>query len=162
MVTREAAVALFGRLDLADNFRHIYCHKPVPPQVAAHFHCPEELFDRPDNSSGWTQSRLVPLFGDPRSGQYVAFDLAQDDLVEVGHGSSPTLAPRFRSWQHYLAERVIRLAESGAAEDELRAFSDAIGFHYLLEILGFLDACLDHPAEEYQARRKTCLEWLPA
>jgi hypothetical protein len=39
--------------------------------------------------------------------------------------------------------------------------AEPISFKYVSEVFAFRGACLDHPAEEYLDRRRTCLESLP-
>jgi hypothetical protein len=161
MAMREDALECLARLGLPEVFRRLYTGGPVAPRVAAHFRCPEAVFYHPDANGSSLKGRMVPLFVDPESGQRVFFDPEAGEFVEAKDGASFVLAPHFRSWQQYLAERLIRIAEAGAGEEELKAVAEATGFKYVQEVLAFRDACLDHPAEEYQDRRRTCLVWLP-
>ena len=45
----------------------------------------------------------------------------------------------FDSWQHFLAYKLLEIADSGATDDELVAVADALGFIHTDELLSLLE-----------------------
>jgi hypothetical protein len=142
MSTREESLAALESLGVADVFADSYRSKNLPRKLDIHFGPPEEFFLAPGTQDLYTNGLLVPLlddgnfrivtFLDPETSCFVQMD------VEEPEDSRTVLT----SWQQYLADVFMGIAESGADDDELAVIAQLIGFQHMDRTLEFMDCSL--------------------
>jgi hypothetical protein len=154
MVTRAEVLGWIRRLGLADVFCRLYLREPVPYHLDVHFGCPEELFSPTGQQSTFTEGGLIPLLDDGNFGLILLFDPLSGQFIEKDIEGGGEVQTRYDNWQQYLAELMIRIADSGADDEKLRGIAEMVGFRYLAETLQFLDSCGNLPFDEYHRRKE--------
>ena len=158
----EARRALF-LLNAFPVFLEAYEGRRLPESLEIYFGCPEEFFLAPDTLLAYTEGRLIPILDDGNFGLITFYDPTSGGLVQKDIESPHEVSARFANWQQYLADIMIRAAESGDDDDRLRSVARLIGFHHFDELLAFFDACRDDPpTEEYYRRKARFFDAIPA
>ena len=114
--TREQAYRALAALKPAPIFLQSYEVKQLPENLDIYFGPPEEFFIAPDTQELYTHGRLVPILDDGHFGLVTLCDPAARTLLQMDV-ESPEDKTVFRHWQQYLAELMIRIAESIDSDD---------------------------------------------
>lgn len=163
MTIRDEARHALGLLNPSPVFLQIYEGRRLPESLDIYFGCPEEFFLAPDTLPAYTEGRLIPILDDGNFDLITFYDPTSGGLVQKDIESPHEVRARFASWQQYLADLMIRIAESIDDDERLRRVARLIDFQHFDELLAFLDACRDHPpAEEYYRRKARFLDAIPA
>lgn len=150
MASRVESLATLESLGVADIFAHSYRSKKLPFSLDIYFGPPEEFFIASDTQETYTEGRLVPLLDDGNFGSVIFFDPETGAFLKkyVESLGEPPIV--FTSWQQYLADLVIRIAESGVDDAELEQIATAIDFLHLDRTLAFMNAADD---DDWSERR---------
>jgi hypothetical protein len=163
MAIRDQARHSLGLLNPSPVFLRAYEDQRLPEDLDIYVGCPEEFFLAPDTLPAYTEGRLIPLLDDGNFGLVTFYDPASGGLVQKDVESPHEVRARFANWQQYLADLLIRIAESIDDDVRLRRVARLIGFHHYDELLAFFDSCRDRPpAEEYNRRKASFLEAIHA
>ena len=115
----------------------------------------------PDQQDRYTQGGLTPLLDDGNFGLVLFFEPATGGFVEKDVERPDDVRHRYENWHQYLANQVIRMAESGVSDERLQSISSEIGFRHLAAAIQFLDRCGDLPADEFERQRQEFLTSVP-
>ena len=139
MATREEAARTLASLDVAEVFVECYRTKRLPLDLDIYFGPPEELFLAPETQDAYTAGRLVPLLDDGNFGVVTFYDPDKRSFVQKDVESPTETLVVLASWQQYLADLFIRVAESGVDDGDLKQVAGLIGFRHMEQALAFLD-----------------------
>ncbi len=163
MTIRDQARHSLELLNASPVFLQAYEGRRLPEDLDIYFGCPEEFFLAPETLPAYTEGRLIPILDDGNFGLITFYDPTSGCLVQKAIESPHEVRARFANWQQYLADLMIRIAESIDDDDRLRRMAHLIDFRQFDELLAFFDACRDHPpAEEYDRRKARFLDAIPA
>jgi hypothetical protein len=143
MSTREESLAALESLGVANVFADSYRSKKLPHNLDIHFGPPEEFFLAPDTHDVYTNGRLIPLLDDGNFGIVTFLDPDTSNFVQVDVEEPEDSRTVLTSWQQYLADVFIGIAESGADDDELAVIAKLIGFQHMDRTLEFIDSAPD-------------------
>jgi hypothetical protein len=163
MTIRDQARHSLALLNPSPVFLQAYEGHRLPENLDIYFSCPEEFFLAPETLPAYTEGHLIPILDDGNFGLITFYDPRGGGLVQKDIESPNEVRARFANWQQYLADLMIRIAESIDEDDRLRRVARLIDFHHLDELLAFFDACRDQPpVEEYNRRKARFLDAIPA
>ena len=163
MTIRDQARHALGLLNPSPVFLRAYEDQRLPEDLDIYVGCPEEFFLAPDTLPAYTEGCLIPILDDGNFSLITFYDPTSGGLVQKDIESPHEVRARFAGWQQYLADLMIRIAESIDDDDRLRGVARLIDFHHIDELLAFLHACRDQPpAEEYTRRKARFLDGIPA
>jgi hypothetical protein len=142
MATRDEAHRTLELLGVAPIFLHSYSTRPLPRNLDIFFGPPEELFLEPETQGVYTEGRLIPILDDGNFGLVTFYDPRDKSLIQKDVETPGEIQARYRNWQQYLADLLMRIAEVIEDENELKDIAQLVGFRHLAETL----ACLDRLA----------------
>jgi hypothetical protein len=151
MTSRNHALATLKSLKPAAVFLQAYRDKRLPENLHIYFGPPEELFLAAESQRGARDETLVPILDDGNFGVVTFYEPATGALVQKDIEENEITA-RFRNWQQYLADLVIRIAETVDDDDAIRKIARLLEFQYVEQTLAFLDETSADPYEQYQAK----------
>jgi hypothetical protein len=154
MAIRERAQAALASFHPAPIFLEAYRSQRLPLNLDIYFGPPEEFFLFPDTEAAYTGGRLIPILDDGNFGIVTFYDPDSGDLLQKDVESPREVRARLATWQQYLADLMIRIAETIEDDDEVRDIAELIGFRYYLELMAFLEERPEEPFEEYHERRR--------
>ncbi len=151
--TREQAYRTLAALEPAPVFLQSYQGKPLPEDLDIYFGPPEEFFLAPDTQELYTRGRLVPLLDDGNFGLVTFYDPDTRALIQLDVESPHESRTRFENWQQYLADLMIRVAESIESDERIRRIAALVGFAHTDALFEFFRRMEELPADEYEAAR---------
>lgn len=138
MVTREEAARILASLGVAEVFAESYRTKRLPLNLDIHFGPPEEFFLAPETQDAYTEGRLIPLLDDGNFGVVTFYDPDNNSFVQKAVELPTESLAVFASWQQYLADLFIGIAESDVSDGELEQVAALIGFRHMERTFSFL------------------------
>lgn len=153
MATRQQASAALESLNPAPVFLEAYLSQRLPENLELYFGPPEELFAA-GNQNRLTECGLIPILDDGNLGIITFLDPAGGTLVQKDIESPREVLAKFENWQQYLADLMLRIAESIDDESALYRIAELIGFRHFKELMSFLRAHENEPDVEYYVSRR--------
>lgn len=145
MATRDESLATIESLGVAPVFANSYRSKDLPFHLEIYFGPPEEFFLGPETQDIYTEGRLIPLLDDGNFGIVTFYDPTAHTFVQIDIEEPDGERTILRSWQQYLADLFIRIADSGVEDAAgLAQISNMIGFMHLERTLEFMESAKDH------------------
>ena len=151
MSTRDESLAALESLGVANVFADSYRSKKLPHNLDIHFGPPEEFFLAPDTQDVYTDGRLIPLLDDGNFGIVTFLDPDANNFVQMDVEIPEDSRTVLTSWQQYLADVFISIAESDTDDDELAVIAQLIGFQHMNRTLQFMDSSPDSGWREARA-----------
>jgi hypothetical protein len=154
MTSRSQALATLKALKPAAVFLQAYETKRLPENLHIYFGPPEELFLPGGTQRAASDESLIPILDDGNFGVVTFYERATGALVQKDIEDPTEITARFQNWQQYLADLVIRIAETVEDDETIRRIARLLEFEYTEETLAFLNETSGDSYEEYQAKEK--------
>jgi hypothetical protein len=151
--TREQARESLARFNAAPVFLDAYVYKRLPLRLDTYFRPPEPFFRPPDAPSEYLEGRLIPILDDGNFGIITFYNPANGVLVQKDVEAPREVLATFSNWQQYLADLMIRAAESSEDDERLRQISELIEFRYFDALMAFFNAHEHEAHYEYQRHK---------
>ena len=136
--TRDEAYTALASLNPASVFLDSYHVRRLPENLDIYFGPPEEFFLAPDTQELYTRNRLIPILDDGNFGLVTFLDPSTRELVQMDVEATADSRVVFRHWQHYLAELMIRVAESVDDDKRIWHMAELVGFSHTNELFEHL------------------------
>ncbi|HXH50591.1 MAG TPA: hypothetical protein VNM47_14720 [Terriglobia bacterium] len=143
-------------LGLAPVFEDLYFGRDVPDGLETYMRYPAEFRNTSlDDWQSLTSGGLVPIVDDGNLQEVCLFDTQRRRFVTKSIEEPAEIVQEFDSWQQYLAQRLLEIADSGLDDTELEDVASTVGFERTAELIALLDemeSMTDAEAEERAAR----------
>jgi hypothetical protein len=160
MATREQAQAALESLGPAPIFLEAYRKERLPRDLDIYVGVPEEFFLAPDTETAYTGGLLIPILDDGNLEIITFYDPDTGALIQKDIESPREILARLANWQQYLADLMIRVAETIEDDEEVRDIADLVGFRHYKELMEFLEEQSEGSFDEYHRRRREFIERL--
>ena len=143
-------------LGLAPVFEDLYFGRDVPAGLVTYMRYPAEFRNTSlDDWQSLTSGGLVPIVDDGNFQEVCLFDTQRRRFVTKSIEEPAENVQEFDSWQQYLAQRLLEIADSGLDYTELGDVASTVGFERTAELIALLDemeSMTDAEAEERAER----------
>ena len=143
-------------LGLAPVFEDLYFGREVAAGLETCMRYPDEF--RNSSLADWkslTSGGLVPIVDDGNFQEVCLFDTQRHRFVVKSVEEPTEIVREFASWQQYLAQRLLEMADSGMDDAELEQVAKTMGFlrtGEFIDLLNEMESLTDAEAEKLAAR----------
>jgi len=137
---RQQACETLVLLQAAPVFLLSYEVQRLPENLDIYFGPPDEFFlgcETQDPGNPYTRGRLIPILDDGNFGVITFYDPDTRSLIQMDIESPGEVLEVFHSWQQYLADLMIGIAESGEDDGQVRRIVELVQFRHANELLEF-------------------------